>query len=104
MWEKVTDDANKIGRVSAIRDFQSLTMKIFFCDRGFLNRAMQRQFPLGKKFVSATWFSSTNAKMKKKVWKKNIPIEMLMGPLRAYYPFKGERPPKEGPSSLEKMC
>ena len=106
MWEKVTDDANKIGRVSAIRDFQSLTKKIFFCDRGFLNRAMQHQFPLGEKFVSATWFSSTNAKETKK--KKTSLEEKYFhrdvdGAITGLLPFlKGRDPQKKGPRVWKK--
>ncbi len=57
-------------------------------------------------FTSRVWKSLASStkrrKKEKKVWKKNIPIAMLMGPLQAYYPFKGS-PPKERPSS-SKIC
>ncbi len=94
MGEKRTDDAKKIGRVSAIWDFQKPAKKTFFMRSRLSQRRDAAPFPVGEKFVLACRENlvSSAKEEEEKVWKKNIPIEMLMGPLRAYYPFKGETP------------
>ncbi len=54
MGEKRTDDAKKIGRVSAIWDFQKPAKKTFFVRSRLSQRRDAAPFPVGEKFVLAS--------------------------------------------------